>query len=462
MKSKYFVMYILEVVAVFGFFFFLGAKIHLFPDYLTPQTVIILFVLLSSSILTLQSVFTLVWMLYAWEDPNEAERQRSPKVLFRPLYSFSALIPARHEEKVIADTIKAVNKIKYPDILKEILVLCKKDDIKTISKAKEVIKKLGQKNIRLIVFDSSPVNKPHGLNYGLIKAKNEIITIFDAEDEPHPDIYKVVNTVLIKDGVDVVQSGVQLMNYRAHWFSALNVMEYFLWFKSGLHFFLKVGGITPLGGNTVFFKKRLLKKIRGWDENCLTEDAEIGIRLTLAGAKTRVVYDERHATQEETPTSISGFIRQRTRWNQGFMQIFMKGDWKKLPKFRQKMIILYILLSPLIQTLFWLYTPAALWIAIAWKLPILVSIYSFIPFYLLILHILVYITGLYEFTKIYKLKYPYWMPLKVLLTFYPYQFALVFSSLRALYRVALGSNNWEKTLHLNNHRNTVKISFAAT
>ena len=83
-----------------------------------------------------------------------------------------------------------------------------------------------------------------------------MVTIFDAEDEPHPDILNVVNTVMAARGrPTVVQCGVQLMNYADRWFSALNVLEYFFWFKSRMHYHAAVG-MVPLGGNTVFIRAR--------------------------------------------------------------------------------------------------------------------------------------------------------------------------------------------------------------
>ena len=74
---------------------------------------------------------------------------------------------------------------------------------------------------RLVTFDDPPINKPHGLNVGLREASGDVVTIFDAEDEPHPDILNVVNTVMVREGAEVVQCGVQLMNYDDRWFSAL-------------------------------------------------------------------------------------------------------------------------------------------------------------------------------------------------------------------------------------------------
>ncbi|MCL5090724.1 MAG: glycosyltransferase, partial [Patescibacteria group bacterium] len=255
-----------------------------------------------------------------------------------------------------------------------------------------------------------------------------------------------------KENADVIQSGVQLMNFDTHWFSALNVLEYFFWFKSGLHFFTKIGKVSPLGGNTVFFKKEWLEKINGWDETCLTEDADVGIRLTLAGAKIRVIYDEKHATQEETPPNIKSFIKQRTRWNQGFMQILQKRDWLKLPSLKQKLIAGYILFSPEIGALLFFYIPLAFGIAITKKLPILISLFSYLPFYLFLFQLLVNSIAINEFAKIYKLKASLWTSIKIILAFYPYQILLMTASFRAGYRLLAKQIGWEKTSHENAHR----------
>ena len=397
-------------------------------------------------------LLTLTWMVYGWNNLSEVDSHRSPTEFEAPQFSFTALLPARHEEMVIKDTVKAINRIDYPEELKQILVLCRQDDVKTIAKVQEVIDELAQPNIELVVFNSYPINKPHSLNNGLRRASHEVVTVFDAEDEPHPDLYHIINTIMLREKADVVQSGVQLMNYLSNWFSALNVLEYFFWFSSGLHFFTKVGQVTPLGGNSVFFKKEYLEKIGGWDELCLTEDADVGIKLTLMGAKIRIVYDERHATQEETPDTTQSFIKQRARWSQGFLQIFAKGDWARLPKLRQRLVAAYILLTPIIQSLLVITLPIGLWIAVNAKLPLIPTLISYTPLYMLVLQFTTHLYGMYEFTRAYKLKFPIWLPLALLVTYYPYQVLLAFAALRGLYRVTLKQNNWEKTAHTNAHR----------
>lgn len=401
--------------------------------------------------MTLQAAFTLWWMLYAWDHPDRVEKNKSPETFAKPELSFTAIVPARNEEKVIGQTMSALSEVNYPEHLKEILVVCRYDDTSTIAVVNQTIEKLGKKNIKLVIFNDLPINKPHALNVGLKQATKDIVVVFDAEDEPHKDILQIANTVMLQEDVDVLQSGVQLMNYRSTWFSTLNVLEYFFWFKSTLQYFASVG-IIPLGGNTVFFRKESLEQIEGWDETCLTEDADIGIRLSLMGAKMRIVYDEKHVTQEESPLSVTTFIKQRTRWNQGFMQVLLKGEWLHLPKFSQRFLAGYILCSPLLQALMFMYIPISLLFAFYMKFPVWLVLLSSAPFYLLLLLIITNNIGFYIFTKDYKLKFSILSAFQILVAFIPFQLILGFSALRAIKRLIDQNNGWEKTHHTNEHR----------
>jgi cellulose synthase/poly-beta-1,6-N-acetylglucosamine synthase-like glycosyltransferase len=417
-----------------------------------PESLLTGSVVLLSGLLGLQSLFTLAWMLYSWNDPHAAERNRSPKDYAKATYSFTALVPARHEPEVIAHTIRAVADIEYPEYLKETLVLCRYDDEETITRARETIEQLGRSNVRLVIFGGQPINKPAALNKGLKYASHDVVCVFDAEDEPHSDLYQVVNTVMVRDDADVVQSGVQLMNYRSKWFSALNVLEYFFWFKSGLLFFSRLWQVTPLGGNTVFVKRAYLKRIGGWDEQCLTEDADLGIRLTSIGARLRVVYDEAHATQEETPDTVTSFVKQRTRWNQGFLQVLSKGSWKELPRLRQRLLALYILLTPIFQSVLIVTLPFSIFVALTTKIPVGWAVFTFAPLAFLLLQFLVQVLGLVDFTRAYKLRLPFWYPLFLGLVYYPYQLLLAIAAFRAVFRNIFRQGNWEKTRHINAHR----------
>ena len=131
-----------------------------------------LFTLLFSTVFVVHGLFTLTWMLSGWNDLGDNNKNRSPEEYEPPTFSFTALIPARHEEKVIKDTIEAVNRINYPEALKQTLILCRQDDVKTIARVRTTLADLNQSNIELVIFNTYPINKPHSLNQGLRRATN--------------------------------------------------------------------------------------------------------------------------------------------------------------------------------------------------------------------------------------------------------------------------------------------------
>jgi glycosyltransferase XagB len=407
--------------------------------------------MLISVTLFVQSMSSLILMLYTWEYPERIQAGKAPSTFLPAQTSFTVLLPARHEERVIHQTIERVCKANYPSHLLEVVVICHADDTGTIAEAERTIRGIGAEQIRVATFTEGPINKPHGLNVGLRATTHQVVTIFDAEDDIDTDIFNVINTVMLREGVGIVQAGVQLMNFSDHWFSIHNCMEYFFWFKSRLHFHAKVGMI-PLGGNTVFILRTLLERLGGWDEHCLTEDAEIGLRLSTLGEPIRAVYDSRYATREETPETVTSFIKQRTRWHQGFLQVLKKGAWLRLPKLGQRILAFYTLSYPYFQAALVLLWPLTLVSMFLLKEPVIVTMLAFLPLYALWLQLALTFIGTFMFAREYRLKLRLFHILMLLVTFLPFQWLLSISSVRGVYREVRGQNNWEKTSHIGAHR----------
>src|SRR5260370_32968378 len=399
-----------------------------------------------SVLLTLQSAFALFLMLYTWDQLHVQAMARAPEHFLPPQKSFTVMLPARHEEEVIQTTIERVMRAHYPLHLLEVVVICSADDIGTIARANEkmeLLRRDGITNLQVAIFSDGPINKPHGLNVGLRSTHHEVVTIVDAEDDIHPGIFNVVNTVMLNEQVSVVQCGVQLMNYQSSWYSALNVLEYFFWFKSRLHYHSRLGAI-PLGGNTVFFERIMIAKLGGWDEKNLTEDAEIGLRLSAAGERIRVVYDDRYVTKEETPPTLSAFIRQRTRWSQGFLQTFNKGIWRQLPTRKQRWLAGYTLAFPQGQALLGIYIPLSLLMMVAFKTPVLIALISYVPVAMFLAHFLTAVVGLYEFTGAHGLRATPKAGFSLAIAWLPYQMVICYAALRPVQRQWQGVINWAK------------------
>ncbi|MGI5835062.1 MAG: glycosyltransferase [Chloroflexota bacterium] len=407
-----------------------------------------------SVLLTIQAAHTAYIMIYTWDRPEAYRRSRAPETFRSPVKSFTVLLPARHEEDVIQETIQRVVDARYPLSMMEVLVICEHTDRGTIEKVEEKLDQLRREridNVRLLVFDDTPINKPHGLNIGLANSSNDVVTIFDAEDEIHPDIFNIVNTVMMEEDVRVVQCGVQLMNYDSSWYSALNVLEYFFWFKSRLHYHSQMG-VTPLGGNTIFFAREVLEEIGGWDEHNLTEDADVGIRISTQGERIRIVYDDEYVTKEETPPTLTHFVKQRTRWSQGFLQTLRKGDWLRLPSWKQRFMAAYTLGFPTAQAALALYVPVSLWMMFTTKVHEAQAIILLLPAYLLVSHYFMAMIGLFEFADAHGLQATWKTPMVMAIAFLPYQWILAYAAFRAFVRELRGVNNWEKTQHVGAHR----------
>ena len=398
-----------------------------------------------------QGIFALYLMIYSWER-GDYDKEEETQPLAAPYYSFSAIVPCKHEKYAIADTLRAMQRINYPEEKKEILVVIHEDsDDGTIGVVEKTIAELQTDNIRLVTYNAEPVNKPHGLNEALAEARGDYVAIFDAEDETHPDIFAFVNDELLKSDADVVQSGVQLMDYESSWFSTFNVLEYYFWFKSSLHFYVSQE-VVPLGGVGVFFRRTLLERVGGWDTTCLTEDAEIGMRLSRAGAHFSVIYDPKYSTREETPPTIMSFIKQRTRWAQGFLQVLSRGGYWHLPKLGQRFLALYILAWPLLLPMLFLLLPLGVSLIFFVSLAPMVAVIANVSLLLFSMFIVVQVLGFYEFCRDYGFKFSLRRALLVVLLFYPYTVLLVIASIRAVYRHLTQQSSWEKTEHTNAHR----------
>lgn len=409
--------------------------------------IIEIFVLMTTLILFIQGIFIMVASLYTWRRPETVSEVVPARLVYgQPKTKFSLLIPARFEENVIKKTLLAYNKIDYPRELFEVFCVVRVDDPKTTEKIKEALREVNY-NLQLIAFDDLPINKPKGLNEGLRGAKGEYVGIFDAEDKPHPEILKTVDLFLEKNlKIDVVQGGVQLVNLNDNWFTPLACLEYYYWFKSVIPLLSKLTAV-PLGGNTIFIKRKALEKIKGWDEKILTEDADLGIRLSSLNYKVGTIYSEELATLEETPKTMSGFVCQRTRWIQGFLQTIAKGWWRKQKSFRRQILTFYLLSQPVIHallTFLFLLGPVFSFLV---RVPLWLALISYLPLYFLFLHWGIILIGLWHLRLHYQIKFNLVLYLRALLFYFPYQSLVFWAFLRAIKRIILGNLSWEKTTH---------------
>jgi cellulose synthase/poly-beta-1,6-N-acetylglucosamine synthase-like glycosyltransferase len=411
----------------------------------------------ASLTLTAVAAATVWWMLHAWRTPADLDATAFERRPDEPALSFSLLVPARHEEAVLAATLETLSRLAHPDF--EVIAIVGHDDPATEQVARAAAERSPQ-TIRVVVDDSEPKNKPKALNRALPMCRGDVVGVFDAEDDVDPRLLRVVDAAFRQHDAHVVQGGVQLLDFRSSWFSVRNCLEYFFWFRSRLHLHARHGFI-PLGGNTVFVRTDLLRAVGGWDEACLAEDCELGVRLSSLGAKVAVAYDPHLVTREETPHSMGALVKQRTRWNQGFLQVLRKGLWRGLPTRRQRVLARFTLAQPFLQAFAGICIPLSIACALWAHVPLLVAMLSFIPAIPTVAMIAFEIVGLREFCRVYYVR-ARWLDYVTLIVGTPiYQLLLGLSALRAVVREAMGESGWEKTAHSGAHLGSTSLTRGA-
>ena len=399
---------------------------------------------------------TVAWMLHAWRTPQGLADTGFSKQRRDPERSFSLLVPARHEEEVLGDTLDALAVLDHPDY--EVIAIVGHDDPGTEAVARAAARRHPGR-VRVVVDDSVPKNKPKALNRALEHCRGEVVGVFDAEDEVHPQLLRHIDSRFVETGADVVQGGVQLMNIHTSWWALRNCMEYYFWFRSRLHFHAGARFI-PLGGNTVFIRTELIRGAGGWDPECLAEDCEIGVRLSTEGARVVVAYDPEVATREETPGTLTSLYKQRTRWNQGFLQVLRKGEWRKLPTRRQRLMARYLLAMPFLQAFTGLMIPVSLILILTVKVPTAVALLTFLPIAPTLVALVVETAGLGDFGRVYGIRIRVRDYLRLLLGTFPFQVFLAAAAVRSVVREIRGDSSWEKTEHANVHRTGVRADQA--
>lgn len=408
-----------------------------------------------AAILFLVAVTNLRWMLDAWIEPAAVDRRifvsrgETPP----PGFSFSLIVPARHEEAVLGETLMRLARVRHPCF--EVIVVVGHDDGATAAVAEKVSRRHPEL-IHVVVDDNWPKNKPKALNTALAVCSGDVVGVFDAEDEVAADLLVHVDACFQETGADIVQGGVQLMNYDSRWFTLRNVLEYFFYFHSRLQLHARQG-FLPLGGNTVFFRRDLLDAADGWDPECLAEDCEIGVRLSANGAKTVVAYEAVLATREEAPVELGPFIRQRTRWSQGFLQVLRKGEWRELSSAHLRARAVFLLGMPFFQAALTILLPIQLLFLFLVDVPVVLAMASFLPLFVLVLTVAVEMAGLAEFGRLFGLRPRLRDYGRLAVSTFAYQFVLAYAAGRAVAREAGGMRGWEKTDHSGEHRGLTPV-----
>ncbi|WJH38913.1 glycosyltransferase [Aliirhizobium terrae] len=237
---------------------------------------------------------------------------------FLPRYT--VMVALYREAEMAAQLVGSLRRIDWPVSLIDIKLVCEADDGETIA-ALEAVGLPPQFEI-VRVPPIGPRTKPKALTYALASARGELLAVYDAEDRPHPQQLREAHARFCHGPTDLacLQAPLIITNARASWLSALFSLEYSALFRGLLPMLGRQRMPLPLGGTSNHFKTGLLKAVGGWDPYNVTEDADMGLRLSRMGYRSDVLTRQ---TLEDAPVEFSVWIAQRARWFKGWLQTWL-------------------------------------------------------------------------------------------------------------------------------------------
>lgn len=235
-----------------------------------------------------------------------------------PLYTI--VVALYREAATVEQLVRALDALDYPPEKLQIILVLEADDHPT-REALEA-QRLGPPYEILIAPDTGPRTKPKALNAALPFARGHLLAVFDAEDRPEPDQLRRAVTAFAAAGerLACVQARLTIDNTRDNALTALFTAEYAGLFDVFLPMLARLRLPLPLGGSSNHFRMAALRAVGGWDAFNLTEDADLGMRLARHGFGINVIASTTH---EEAPARLKPWLRQRTRWFQGWIQTWL-------------------------------------------------------------------------------------------------------------------------------------------
>jgi glycosyltransferase XagB len=234
--------------------------------------------------------------------------------------SYVVQVPLYKERHALPHLVKALGQLDYPKDKLDIQLLIEADDRDT----QEALAKITiAPPFRVVSIPvSHPRTKPKACNVGLASAEGEFLVIYDAEDRPDPKQLKkaVIAFSRVPDNVACIQAKLSFFNSTRNLVTRCFTMEYAMWFDLCLPGLDRLRAPIPLGGTSNHFRLSVLKSLKGWDEYNVTEDCDLGLRLFVAGWRTRILDS---VTWEEACPFVPAWTRQRSRWVKGYVQTYL-------------------------------------------------------------------------------------------------------------------------------------------
>jgi cellulose synthase/poly-beta-1,6-N-acetylglucosamine synthase-like glycosyltransferase len=254
---------------------------------------------------------------------NKRKNQSTPQnksVAPESLPSYTLIVPTKNEESVVRRCLDGILNLDYPKNKIQVIVVDGNSGDNTCKICSEFEQKYPQ-NFK-VISEQTTRGKPAALNLALPHATGDIVGVFDADSLPEPDVLSKVSAYLDDQQIQAIQGMTTSINERSNVLTRVISMEEKAWFQMLMSGREKLKLFVPLTGSCQFIRRNVLQELGGWDENSLTEDVELALRLVEKNYLIKYAADVNSG--QETPAALGSLVKQRVRWYRGYMETALK------------------------------------------------------------------------------------------------------------------------------------------
>ena len=251
-----------------------------------------------------------------------ADPAHAPKV--------SIHVPCYNEPPhMVIETLDRLARLNYPRF--EVLLIDNNTKDEAVWRPLEahcaaLAAQFGPDKFRFFHLADWPGYKAGALNFGLRETApdTEIIAVIDSDYLVDPDWLSAMVPPFDNPKMGLVQSPQDYHDWEHDTFKTMCQWEYAGFFNIGMVQRNERNAIIQHGTMTMI-RKTALEQAGGWAEWCITEDAELGLKLFELGWEA--TYSPESFGRGLVPDSFSAYKTQRFRWAYGAVQI-VKKHWR--------------------------------------------------------------------------------------------------------------------------------------
>ena len=228
----------------------------------------------------------------------------------------SVIIPAFNEEKVVIQTISSLLNQAYSGDLELVVV----DDGSSDDTAAICEEAYGS-HPQVTIFRKENGGKASALNFGIARARHEIVIGLDADTVFDDDTVAELVQPLQDPRVAAVAGNAKVGN-RINLVTRWQALEYVTSQNLDRRAFALLDCVTVVPGAVGAWRRSVVLDVGGFKEDTLAEDQDLTLAMRRAGYS--VAYADGAVAYTEAPDTLRGLAKQRFRWSFGTLQCTWK------------------------------------------------------------------------------------------------------------------------------------------